>query len=160
MLALGAADKLQQGSGNRITGVDPVDGSNPALRARRAILPACERDVSRLSSCLFQAGSGSMARTPSAIEQQRRKATRKIVHRIRLRKPPDALALLENPLHPEGQAGFLLSGCHLRFYRRLGWATDFQKSFYRAFLTRSARFSADVTGLWRYNPPKTALLPP
>ena len=47
LLALAAADQLQQRSGNRIAGSIQEGESSPASRARRVILPACGKALSR-----------------------------------------------------------------------------------------------------------------
>ena len=76
-LRLAGSDGLQQRPGDGIAGSCPGGGPTPASRARRAVLPGGGRGVCRLSSCPSRLGSGSMAAMPSAMEQQRRRATRR-----------------------------------------------------------------------------------
>ena len=79
----------------------------------------------------------------------------KVVYRVGGESRPGAIALFDNTLHPEGEAGFLLLGLLVfsGFISAVGVGNGPPENrFYRAFLTRSARLSAGVTGLWGYNP--------
>ena len=104
----------------RIAAAAPVTGSSGLSRRCTHSCITCtsrsspRRRKRRLPAFFmsFQAGSGSMAATPSAMEQQRRRATRRSCTGSGAKADAGAVAFFEDALHPEGEAGFLFGGLY------------------------------------------------